>query len=591
MRILERDLDDEQLSIARASPDRSLLVIAGPGSGKTHLLTHVAAYQVRRSHPAPWRVLCLTFSVEAARQLRTRLSARSLEVPARRRIEVANFHQLGLQLLGHHGHLIGWPRDAQVLDALEAQDLAKEVADSLGLRALSGRDAHDAISRLRNNRQPTTQAVPATSLVALREAYEARLADLRLRDFDDLVLHSIRLLDERPDVAAIVRQTYRYVVVDELQDTSGWQLEFVGRLTGDGETTVFAVADNDQMIYAWRDARAENIKEWERRFGAGRMSLLGNYRCPPRIVEAANALIQHNPAAIERTALPYSRVTDREGEILVIHTAGEEDEGDAVAGIVSERLAVGVPPAKIAILASVGFLLDPTATAMTRRGVRFIRIGDDPAANSEFARALRATLVLAMSLGQERARARLYRLLAGSVPANDLDGVIVELTASRTTDALVRRLADLAELPLDDENVERARQVIALAEQEAGVEPPTAVGRRIALDWHRLSRQLQREADAVKVMTTFVAKGLEFNTVVMPGCNQGLVPYVRSGTVPSTVWWIEKRREMYVAVTRTEERLYLMVRAGRPASRFLGELELRDNEHFRWEPNGDAAGG
>jgi DNA helicase-2/ATP-dependent DNA helicase PcrA len=581
MRILERDLDDEQLEIAKAS-ERSLLVVAGPGSGKTHLLTHIAAYQVRRSHPAPWRVLCLTFSVEAARQMRTRLADRSLEVPSRRRVEVANFHQLGLQLLGHHGHLIGWPRDAQVIDALEAQEIAKEVADGIGLQAVSGRDAHDAIGRLRNNRQATTTAVPAASLVILREAYERRLADLRVRDFDDLILHTIRLLDEVPAVAGIVRQTYRYLVVDELQDTSGWQLELVGRLSGDGETTIFAVADNDQMIYEWRDARAENMVEWEERFGAKRVSLLGNYRCPSRIVEAANALIGHNAGAFERAALPYSRVTDRLGELLVIHTNSEQDEGDTVAGLVAERLAAGVQPHKIAVLASVGFLLDPASASMTEHGIHFVRVGDDPAASSDFARALRAALVLATSPDQERAQTRLTRLLSGSVPAGDIDSAIAQLISLRTTDAMAARLADLAGMPLDDPFVERARQVVALAQRESGVEPPTAVGRRIALDWHRLSRQLQREADAVKVMTTFVAKGLEFDTVMMPGFNDGLVPYVRRGTVQDTHWWTEERRKVYVAVTRTEQQLVLLVRDGRAPSRFLAELGARQDEHFRW---------
>jgi superfamily I DNA/RNA helicase len=140
----------------------------------------------------------------------------------------------------------------------------------------------------------------------------------------------------------------------------------------------------------------------------------------------------------------------------------------------------------------------------------------------------------------------------------------------------------VAGLDLDDPDVVRARQVVALAERETGVEPPAMVGRRIALEWHRLSRQLQREADAVKAMTTFVAKGLEFDTVIIPGFNQGLVPYVRTGTVQSQAWWTEKRREMYVAVTRAESRVYLMVRDGRAPSAFMDELGVRGNEHFRW---------
>lgn len=583
MRILERDLDNEQLEIARASIDRSLLVIAGPGSGKTHLLTHVAAFHVRRSHPAPWRVLCLTFSVEAARQMRTRLAARSLEIPARHRIEVGNFHQIGSQLLAHHGHHIGWPREVEVLDAQDAQELAGQIAHELGLRALSGRNAQDAISRLRNNRQPETSAVPAESLAQLRAAYEARLEALRVRDFDDLILHTVRLLDERPDVAEIVRSTYRFVVVDELQDTSGWQLELVAKLTGEGSTPTFAVADTDQMVYGWRDARAENIQEWAGRFGAERVSLLGNYRCPPRIVEAANALISHNRPDEEEAREPYSRVTDRVGEILVIACGDEDDEAQTIASIVSVRLQEGVPADKIAVLASVGFLLDGPVAAMIRAGIRVVRVGDDPAAASPYARALRACLVFAGSPDPGRAQARLTALLGGGADAEAVGEFIETLPAQRSSDAIAVALAKFTDLPLDDEIVDRARQVIALAERETGVEPPAAIGRRIALDWHRLSRQLQREADAVKAMTTFVAKGLEFDTVIMPGFSDRLVPYVRAGTSLTDAWWTDKRREMYVAVTRTESQLYLLVRDGRAPSAFLAELAIAKGEHSRWE--------
>lgn len=581
MRILERDLDEEQLAIARMS-DRSLLVVAGPGSGKTRLLTSLAAYLVRRSHPATWRVLCLTFSVEAARQMRTRLASRDLEVPAPRRIEVANFHGFALELLGHHGHHLGWPRDAQVIDVLEAQEIAKEVADTLGLHALSGADGYQAIQRLRNNRPATTTAIPRESLVRLREGYERRLDELRVRDFDDLILHAIRLLDEVPAVADIVTATYRYILVDELQDTSGWQLEFVDRISAHGATTVFAVADNDQMIYEWRDARAENIAEWQARFGAERVALLGNYRCPPRIVEIANQLIEHNRDAPEGIPLPYSRVEDRAGDVLAIHVANEDDEGRTVAALVAERLVLGVPAAKIAVLASVNFLLEPSMAGMADLGIHFVRVGDDPLANSPFARALRAALVLATTPTQPRARARLDRMLAGSVEPGDLDAVVADLINLRSMEAMISRLITLADVAPDDEAVERARQIVALSEREHGVEPPTEVGRRIALDWHRLSRQLQREAEAVKVMTTFAAKGLEFDTVILPGFNDGLVPYARRGVVQSALWWVEERRKMYVAVTRTETRLALMIRDDRLPSRFIDEMGIKSEEHVAW---------
>ena len=471
-------------------------------------------------------------------------------------------------------------RTGPVIDLLEAQEIAKEVADGLGLRAVSASDAYQVIQDARNKRPTGAPGITRDSLAALRSGYERRLAELRVRDFDDLILHAIDLLDRVPDVAEIVRATYRYILVDELQDTSGWQLEFVDRISGHGATTIFAVADNDQMIYEWRDARVENVLEWQERFGATRVELLGNYRCPPRIVTIANNLISRNRATVSG-AMPYSRVTDREGKVLVIGVAGEDDEGATIAALVAERIELGVAPAKIAILASVNFLLDPAIAALTAEEIHFVRVGDDPLASSAFARALRAALVLATTPGQARARARLERLLAATVSPDELAGVIDELIGERTITAMIERLAGLAELPRDDDAVERSRQVVALAERERGVEPPTEIGRRIALEWHRLSRQLQRESEAVKVMTTFAAKGLEFDTVILPGFNDGLVPYMRRGS-GGAAWWLEERRKMYVAVTRTESMLALMIRDGRLASRFVEEMGIEPSERVTW---------
>lgn len=506
--------------------------------------------------------------------MRDRLEDPDLQLPSARRVEVANFHQFALRLLGHHGHHVGWPRDAQVLDILEAQDIAREVAVELGLPGLSGRNAHDAISRSRNNRDTSDSGVAEGSLMRLRAAYEERLDEMRVRDFDDLVLDAIGLLDEVPAVADIVRTTYRYILVDELQDTSGWQLEFVDRLSGNGTTPIFAVADNDQMIYEWRDARAENMTEWEERFRSRRFSLLGNYRCPPRIVEAANSLIVHNRGGDDRGALPYSRVTDRPGEIIVRAAQDEEHEGRVVAEVVAGRLDAGVRPASIAILASVGFLLESSITALSQVDIPVVRVGDDPTQSTPYVRALRAALVVSSTPGHERARQRLVGLLATAVEPTEIDATIANLLEARSVDALATALALSVGHSLDDEVVVRSRQIMAIAQRESGTDQPGEVGRRIALEWSRMSRRLQREAGAVKAMTTFAAKGLEFDTVIIPGFNQGLVPYVRQGTNQTERWWAEERRKMYVAVTRTQSTLALIHRAGRTVSPFAVELGI-----------------
>jgi DNA helicase-2/ATP-dependent DNA helicase PcrA len=578
VKTLEEFLSPEQQAIATLSSEGNLLVVAGPGSGKTRLLTHVAAYQVRRSHPAPWRVLCLTFSTEATKEMRTRIRDPRLKVRTPWRITVANFHGFANQLLGSYGHLQGWPRDAQIFDDTEAREVVGEVIAELGLRGVNAKDGLDAIKSLRLRRVSGLR-VPAESLNRLNEAYEKRMAELRVRDYDQLILHSIDLLDQQPRVAEIIRQTYRYIVVDELQDTSGFQLEFVGRLSGEGSTPIFAVADNDQMIYGWRDARAENITEWETRFGAERKHLLGNYRCPPIVVQAANSLIAHNRPLDE--SAPYSLRTDRQGEIFVAKTSLNDErlEGELVADIVEAELARGIPPDRIAILAPNRFLFDTIEESLKGRDVHCVRVGEDPAAARPFARVLRAALALAVTPTNARARARLTRLLGHAANPADADEPIQSLLVPTTIHELAERVREELGLDDDDPDVVRGRQILTLAQHEWGGEPPSVLGRRIALEWHRLSVQIQRRETAVKMMTTFGAKGLEFRVVILPGFGDQM-PYVPRGQTLTAERLEEERRKLYVAITRSEDRVFFVYRSANP-SRLLGEIDQQVLTPFR----------
>jgi DNA helicase-2/ATP-dependent DNA helicase PcrA len=566
MKTLEARLSPEQLEIAQAACDRNLLVVAGPGSGKTHLLTHVAAHQVRQSPGASWRVLCITFGKEAAKEMRSRLHKPDVGVPQPWRLVVENFHGFASEILGRYGHLQGWPRDAQVFDDSEAQEVAGEVVADLGIRNLSAKDAYAGIKHLRLRRPDTTTRLPADKLLDLNRAYERRMTDLRVRDYDQLILHAIDLLDAHPRVAQIVRASYRFLVVDELQDTSGFQLEFIARISGEGTTRTFAVADNDQMIYGWRDARAENIAEWQRRFGAEIRPLQGTYRCPPDVVAAANSLIAHNRPTDGGTA--YSLRTDRQGQVLVARANGNEQaEADLVGAIVQGELDRGMEPQEIAILAPNRSLFDKIAASLDGRGIECVRVGDDPAAGRPFARVLRTALALAVAPANPRGRTRLAKLLDLAHDSEAAETAIDDLLEASSLSSMAERVRVRLGLSEDNNDVVHGRQVLSLAQREWGGDPPSVIGRRIALEWHRLSVQLQRGTTAVKMMTTFAAKGLEFRSVILPDF----------GTVPA--WKVmtpteleEERRKLYVEITRSSDRVIITYRPTNP-SRFLSELD------------------
>jgi Superfamily I DNA and RNA helicases len=566
--ILRANLDPEQLAIATES-DRSLVVLAGPGSGKTRLLTQVAAYQARRTEPANHRVLCLTFSVQATREMQARLAVPGLGF-RQRRIHVANFHQLGSQLLAAYGHHIGWSREAQIADNPDIDEIIEEILSDLGIRAVTLSGAKEAIRNIRNNRG-LPQDAPAESLRRIVDAYRDRLREAELRDYDDLILHTIDLLDAAPAVAEIVHQAYGFIVVDELQDTSGHQMELVARLSNEGETPIFAVADNDQMIYAWRDAREENIAEWQARFGARRVALLGNYRCPDRIVRAANALISHNPHPPEGLGEPYSLVTDRQGELIVARAVSAAAEANLVADIVCSRVGEGVEPRQIAILAANRFAFDAIGRALDVRVVPFVRVGEDPFATQPFARALRAAFALSVSADNLRARARFLRIMGlpeGSPAAED---AIAALGRVPTPWRMVDAVRDLLSVDSHDPQVKHAHSILGIANREFGQEPLGSAGRRLSLEWHRLAVQLQREDAGVKVMTTFAAKGLEYDTVILPSFGEGQVPYVARNTRPGPAWWHEERRKVYVALTRAQHSVYFVYSTPNPSA-FLTEI-------------------
>ncbi len=568
MKILERELNKEQLEIAKAAAEgRSLVVIAGPGTGKTHLLTHVAAHRVRTSHPAPWKVLCLTFSVEATKQLRTRLREPALGIRAPSRLEIANFHQFGSRLLGAYGHHLKgpdgtpWPRQAQVLDEAEARDLAVEVIAAANIQGVNPSQAAEAIHRYRYEGAQTLRPPRGTFEDILR-AYEERLWRERVRDFDDLVLHATRLLEEQPRIAGILAETFRFIVVDELQDSSMQQMQLVWLIAGKGTTPVFAVGDNDQMIYAWRDAKPRNLTWWENRFGSERHFLLGNYRCAREIVSAADALIQHNPHP-ENWERPYS-LRKNPGAVYSAEAMDVADEAQLVGEIVEAEIARGVQPGEIAVLASKHAAIKAVEDVLRLSGIPRVRVGDDAAEQRPVAKGLRAALTLVVAPDSPRARRRLADVCDA---APDLDEIIELLRDARTCEGFLERLEPkLRRVVQHTEDVEHARKILALAQRESPGEPPTAIGRNIALEWHRLNVQLQRETESVKLMTTLAAKGLGFRVVIVTAFRNGEMPHVYARGQQL----LEERRKAYVAMTRAEEHLHLVW--SDPGSPYLDEI-------------------
>ncbi len=580
MKILHEQLDTEQERIALDS-DESTIVLAGPGSGKTRLLTNVAAYRVRKTPEARSRVLCITFSVEATNQLRQRLRDPALGVAGSRRLHVANFHQLGAQILHAYADRAGWSRTSQTLD--KPEELLQEVLSDLALGYVKPQAAMRAISRLRNRRPTQRGPLPVESLERIASAYEARKRERGLWDFDDLIIRSVELLDHVPAVLEILWRMFGYIVIDELQDTSGYQLDLLARISNEGKTPLFGVADDDQMIYAWRDARPENIAEFKKRFGAREHFLVGNYRCPRKIVNAANTIITKiRPAGDDRIAV--SRVDGWQGAVLLHLTPASMDHPTEVARVVQSEIGNGIPAKGIAILSAVAFKFPDLKRAFdrTRPKIPFVHVGDHSLSATPLARILLSAIACQERLDDPASHRRLLMAISRALP--DEEEEAVEALANRlirtpSPDSTLTIVREALSMRPDDSIATHIRRIVLAAMRDTAAYSRSHSTTSIVLEWNRLDAKIRREEKSVKLMTTFGAKGLEFDTVVMPYFDDDLAPYLRSGDDADADWWAEERRKLYVAMTRARYRV-IFVCSGKP-SLFLKELK----DHLvRWSP-------
>lgn len=560
-------LDSEQQAIADAS-DQNTLVLAGPGTGKTTLLTGVAAIQVRTSEPSNARVLCLTFGVEAAHEMDRRLRRREMGVRRPHRLHVANFHQFGFGLLRAYGDRIGLIRTSDVIGKLEAVDLIAEMLPDLGLGHLQPADVYNDIEKVRNNRHDDVTTVRAETLRRILDEYKSRKLTYGLLDYNDLILRAADLLRGDERVRRIVQTMYRHIVVDEMQDTSANQLELLALVSDRGRTPVFAVADNDQMIYSWRDARPQTLVDFQSEFGAVRKELLGNYRCPPNIVAAANCIVPRDGAA----GTPYSRIAGRSGQVLLTRLAWSVDESEATAEIIANEVRLGVAPEEIAVLAPIWNLFPPIQNALAARSVPSAIVGRDDEAGEPFVRIMRATLTVQVRPKDVQAYRRLGRLVSEIDKMKEAEArhsVERLIAASNPLDCL-RVSAEVAGLGSDDPVVTHAQHIVRLAQREAGASRPDELLGRLRIEWTRLAAKVRRDERSVKLMTTFGAKGLQFHTIVIPFFDTKFAPWRAKGQQDTPEWQAEERRKLYVAITRSRCRVIFVHKS--PPSKYLAEF-------------------
>ncbi len=631
-------LNPDQLDavVHRGGP---LLVVAGAGSGKTRVLTHRIAHLIDEGVP-PTSILAITFTNKAADEMRQRVAA--LVGPVVRAMWVCTFHSACVRILRAHADLLGYPRTFSIYDQADAQRLAGYVVRDLGLDAkrFPPRAAHGQISLWKNELVSPAQASDRAANIFERKhaeiytEYQARLVKAGAMDFDDLLVKTVELFRQHPDVLAHYQQRFRHILIDEYQDTNQAQNEIALALSRDHEN-ITIVGDGDQSVYRFRGADLRNIAQFEDAFEQVTTIVLDqNYRSTQTILDAANAVIANNPDRKDKQLWSDKGAGD---QIVRYHAEDEADEAtwvvrtmrqvhddehltwreiavfyrtNAQSRIIEDALMrFGVPYKVVGgtrfydrreikdAIAYLKAVVNPADEISIKRVLNVPKrgIGDtsvdklDALARDEgigFAEALRRADEAGVTGAAARGIAAFVRLL---------DQLGERVAAAEQGDNCP---ADLLQAALDDsgylaeleaaESVEAAGRLENLAELVGNAREYTRVDEfleQVALvaDTDDLidGQPGGRAVDDNKVvlMTLHSAKGLEFPVVFLLGLEEGVFPHSRALTEPAELE--EERRLAYVGITRAQQRLHLSHAWSRqlfgttsynPPSRFLDEI-------------------
>ena len=544
-------LDPEQRHAAETL-DGPLLIVAGPGSGKTRTLTHRLAHLIRARGVAPERCLALTFTRRAADEMRERLHA--LLPDAARTIPLFTFHAFGMTILREHWNAAGLQRGFRVASDAERHELLR---DRLGVSTNGARRLLSAISVAKR----TGRTPPDVKQAAACETYAREMEARNLVDFDDLILRTVHVLESDEGIREAYRERYPWVSIDEYQDVDERQVRLV-KLLVPRDGNVCAIGDPDQAIYRFRGADVRLFHRFPEDFPGARVTrLTRNYRSDRNLVSLASQVIA--PAGSAHAATP---VLDAVPNLITLHEA-RTDKAEAEFVVQSlERLfgghsffsidsgrsrdaeAADVSFADVAVLYRTEAQADALAEALHRSGMPFqqrahTRLLDHPGAAAllDAVRAQRAEGSVVARLDAAR------------------DAVAAPPEAAADVDEACRLLRPLALACGDD--ADRFLSEAALAAQIDTWDP---------------------RADRMTLLTLHAAKGLEFPVVFIVGCEDGILPLTFGAAEPAALE--EERRLFYVGVTRAKTRLFLCRATQRrwrgrlqslPPSPYLADIEAR----------------
>lgn len=619
---------------AAETTEGPVLILAGAGSGKTKTLTHRTGHIIASGKARPNQILAVTFTNKAAKEMRGRLALLLGENAEDRAFMpfMGTFHSICVRLLRFDGEQIGLPKNYVIFDEADRQSAVKQAMRQLGIseKQFTPSAVAGLISSAKNELIPPAEYAAHARLPLQKAAAEAYVAYERIKkeaaalDFDDLIAETVRLLKTVPEIRAKWQRQFRYILIDEYQDTNAAQYNLVRLLTND-RRNLCVVGDDWQSIYSWRGADFKNILNFERDYPNSLVvKLEQNYRSTKNILDAAHTVITKNTQRSDK-ALWTKSGAGRPVSIQYVST--ESHEGELVVSRIKNAVAMRVRRHKdFAVLYRTNAQSRAIEEAMIRYGVPYRIVGGVRFYDRKEIKDLVAYLRL---LYQPADRASFLRIV--NVPTRGLGTVSVEkflawqtqhgLTllqalehageASALTPKARKSLADLGEMlarlkdanetmglpdlieavirrvgyldylndgsPQAEDRAENVKELVSVAREYADL------GLASFLEEVALISDLdavQADQDAVLLMTIHAAKGLEFPCVFMIGLEESIFPHSRALYDQDEME--EERRLCYVGMTRAREELVLTCAASRmlygmtqhnPPSRFLADID------------------
>ncbi len=600
-----------------------VLILAGAGSGKTTTIVSRLAYLIEVVGIPASNTLTLTFTNKAAKEMKERSLAmiENIAYPPL----LCTFHKFGLLFLKFNIHLIGRANNFVVIDTDDKKRIIKKINSELPTPLIASE-----ISRYKNSLLSPDDAYKQTELFNYKQIaevyaeYEKYLKENNLVDFDDLIAITYRLLDENPELAKATSERYKYIMIDEYQDTNELQLKLLQKLCT-SHNNLCVVGDDDQSIYGWRGANIRNIIEFDKDFnGATVFKLEENYRSRSPILKVANALIEHNRSRLGKKLI----ATRGSGEdVTILNSNDENEEARKIAQNIQKLLDAGVHAKEIAVLYRVNVLSRSIEEGLNRSGINYrlvgglrfydraeikdlisyIRVITNP--HDDFSlkriinkpkRGLGKASIDKIELAANAQGSSIFQYIK-NVDVKELEA-LVKKKNTLTLKTFMQSLEDVAAATKESTydfidileetfhvkdiyaNTQDAQERLLNMDEFYGLfrdfikKSPEATLDEFLNELTLQSEQDQVEGESIYMMSIHASKGLEFEHVFVIGMEEGFLPLVGEGSDLE-----EERRLGYVAFTRAKETLTLCHAASRfykgrrsdlEKSRFFNEAGL-----------------